>query len=219
MSNPDEAFEAAYHQQLIDTALLLVLWDRASNEETGAGSRLRLMKLAFLFSRELAERRAHALGVQFYRWKYGPMSNQVYDAWERLGRAGLMEEEENWEVTDSGTHLSESFYDEVLCDERNAPVKDVLEEITAQWRSAWSAQPLMTHIYDLPVSVDRGVLKICDMEQGDEFELPVDMAEANVRIDVDNAWIETLAISFSPSARMAIAAAEADFLAGRYHVA
>ncbi len=206
-------------RRLIDAALLLVLWRCASTDETAAGSRLRLMKLAFLASRRFAEESIHALNVRFYRWRYGPMSNDVYEIWERLQRAGLMEEEEVWSLTMSGELLAQGFYDEVLGEEGNAPVKAVLDEVADKWRSAWSAQPLINHIYDLPLSIDGSGPAIRDMPEGSDFDVPLTASEASVSLEVSYSWVETLALSLNPEAMMMLNAAVEDFRAGRYVVA
>ena len=219
MEDDDGGFDAAYQQQLIDTALLLTLWHRASTEEAGAGGRLRMMKLAYLFLRALAERRVSALGVRFYRWRYGPMSNQVYDAWERLCRCGLMEEEEVWSVTDAGAQVAAGFYAEVLSEEVNVDVKRALDHTVQKWRSAWSAQPMMEHIYELCARIDDSGPTIRDMREGEEFDDPLSRLEADAAITVNNAWIETLALEFNPHSRAMLRAAVEDFRAGRFTVA
>ena len=87
-------------QRWADAAILLALWTKAAKKPLeDAGDRLRLMKLAFLAAHDLHEQRFRALGLTFYRWKWGPLSNEVYEAWEMLTDAGLMEEEERFLIT------------------------------------------------------------------------------------------------------------------------
>ena len=212
-------FEKAFQQRLINSALLLTLWHRASSEETNAGGRLRLMKLAYLLSRQFHESGICALNVQFYRWHFGPMSNEVHEAWERLTAANLMEEEEVWSLTETGTSLAQGFYEDVLREETNAPVRRALDAVAKRWCNVWSAQPLMLHIYELHPCPDGTGPLITNMQLGEEFPEPVEPEHAKATLEVSNAWIETLAFEMNPANMARLRAAVEDFRAGRYIVA
>ena len=210
-----EYLEDEYDQLSVNATMLLVIWLRASTEEGSAGGRLRLMKLAFLTARRMAEESICALSLSFYRWKFGPMSNEVYDTWERLRAAGLLEEEEVWSVTPSGMDFADAFYREVLCDEQNAAIREVVDEVSDKWRSAWSAQPLMAHTYDLSANVDGTGFSIRDMPLGAEFESPPMPPHTNFVLSVGNDWVETIALKLNPSTLPMLQAAVEDFRAGR----
>lgn len=177
------------------------------------------MTLAYLLFRRLQEASACALSVSFYRWKFGPMSNDVYDVWERPRAAGLLEEEEVWNVTPAGMDLTDAFYRDMLCAEEHAAVREVLDHVSKKWRSAWSDQALMHHIYELPANVDGTGPSIAEMPLGTEFEVPVCPPQANFVLGVGSDWIETIALRLNPSTMPMLRAAVEDFGAGRFHVA
>ena len=211
--------EDDFDRQLVDTALLLSLWHFASSEKTDAGGRLRLMKLAYLLFRRLQSDSVCGLSVSFYRWHFGPMSNEVYDAWERLSAADLLAEEEVWSLTDAGVRLAENFYEDVLKQESNAGMKEAIDEVAGEWRTAWSAQPLIQHIYSLPCYLHEEGPSIEDMGLGEEFEPSPTPDEAEVCLQVDDSWIESLALALSTESMAALKSSEADFRSGRVHVA
>ena len=79
-------------EQRTDAALRAALWARfAQHPREDAGDKLRQMKLAFLAAHGLEKEGVRALNLSYYRWTWGPMSNEVYLAWEMLERAGLLE--------------------------------------------------------------------------------------------------------------------------------
>ena len=180
---------------------------------------MRLMKLAFLASRRLAEESICALGVGFYRWKFGPFSNEVARAWERLAAADLIEEEEVWSLTRTGAELATAFDEDVLRAEANAPVREVFDELRDQWRNTYSAQPLLSHIYELSASIEGGGHTIKEMALGEEFETPPTRSQARSSLIVANAWIETFALELNPNSIRMLNAAVEDFRAGRFFVA
>ncbi len=218
MSEADQ-LEDARDQRLINAVMLLVVWHRASTPQGDAGGRLRLMKLAFLAARRMAEESISPLSLSFYRWKFGPMSNEVYETWEQLRAAGLLEEEEVWSVTDSGAQLAEEFYRDVLCDERHAVVREVIDKVADQWRTAWSAQPLMDHIYKLSSNVDGTGPCIADMPIGTEFEPPATQPDATAVLTVENDWLETIALKLNPSTLPLLRVAVEEFRGGHVQVA
>lgn len=211
--------EDDFDRRLVDSVLLLALWHFASSEKSDAGGRLRLMKLAYLLFRRLQCDSVCALSVNFYRWQYGPMSNEVYEAWERLEAADLMEEEEVWTLTDSGVRLAENFYEEVLKEESNAAVKAAVDEVAQEWRTAWSAQPLMQHIYSLSSRIAEVAPSIEDMALGDDFEPPPAPADAEMCLNVDDSWVESLSVALSSESMASLRSSVADFRGGRIHLA
>ena len=214
-----EYLEDQHDRTSVNAAMLLVIWLRASTEEGSAGGRLRLMKLAFLTARRMAERSICALNLDFYRWKFGPMSNEVCDIWEQLRTVGLMEEEEVWSVTPAGIDFAEAFYQDVLGAEENAAVKEVIDEISIQWRTAWSAQPLMTHAYELSANVNGSGPLVRDMALGAEFEASPLPPHADIVLSVGNDWVETISLTLNPSTMPMLQAAVEDFRGGRFLVA
>jgi len=205
-----------------DAVLLLALWTHcAQRPREDSGDKLRQMKLAFLAAHGLEKQRVRALNLDFYRWTWGPMSNEVYDAWEALERAGLLESEEHFVVSRRGDALAQEFYDDVLRDERNALVRAVFDGLAEEWRNKPNTGPLLDAVYAMeitPIGSDRR-LAVRDIRKGAALLQPVDPQQARSTLYVDRGWLETLALILVPGAIGPINAAVADFRAGRVHVA
>jgi hypothetical protein len=205
-----------------DAALLLALWARCSQRpREDAGDKLRQMKLAFLAANGLATDGIRGLNLSFYRWTWGPMSNEVYDAWEALERVGLLESEEHFVFSRAGESLARDFYDDVLRDERNAPIRAVVDRIAGEWIEKPSTGPLLDAVYAMeltPIASDQR-LPVREIRKGEELLVPVDPEVARSTLYVDRGWLETLALVLIPGAAVPIHAAVADFRAGRVHVA
>lgn len=208
-------------QRWTDAAILLALWTKAAKKPLeDAGDRLRLMKLAFLAAHDLHEQRFRALGLTFYRWKWGPLSNEVYEAWEMLTDAGLMEEEERFLITAGGVELADHFAREVLGDESNDHVRRAVDRVAEAWSGRMAAKPLLDHVYGLRIRPGDGSRKITVRSAGwGQRLIAPPKGELSGSLDIGNAWIETLGLCFSPSHEAAVLKAEKDFRERRFVVA
>ncbi len=209
-------------QHWIDSAILLTLWTSAAKKPwENAGDRLRLMKLAFLAAHDLQELRFRALGLSFYRWTWGPLSNEVYSTWEALAASGLMEEEERFVVTDDGAEFAESFGREVIGDEPNACVRQTIDRIAEEWAGRMATKPILDHVYRMkirPVGGSRQIT-IKQARRGTPLMEPLQGRELVGSFEISNAWVETLGQYFSPFNDAVLSRAERDFRERRFVVA
>jgi hypothetical protein len=208
-------------ERRVDVAMLLSLWARSSTRpREDAGDKLRQMKLAFLASHALAAQRIRALTLEFYRWTWGPMSNQVYDAWTSLEQSGLMDSEEHFVLTRRGADLAESFYAEVLMDERNVAVRQHVDAVANDWRGRPQTGPLLDHVYAMSIIpiAQKEPRTIRDIPRGVELLVPVPLDDARTTLSVPRGWLETLALVFVPGAARVIQMAVDDYRAGRVDV-
>lgn len=205
-----------------DAALLLALWARsARNPREDAGDKLRQMKLAFLAAHGLQKEGVRALNLSYYRWTWGPMSNEVYEAWHTLERVGLLENEEHFTLSRAGESLATAFYDEVLRHELNAPAREVIDRVSRDWVGQPDTAPLLDFVYAMTVTPAGGdhPLPIKDIRKGTNLLLPVDPQQARGTLYVDRGWLETLAIELKPASLAALQRAQLDFREGRFEVA
>ena len=209
-------------QHWIDAAILLTLWTSAAKKPwENAGDRLRLMKLAFLATHDLREQRFRALGLKFYRWTWGPLSNEVYSTWEALAASGLMEEEERFIVTEDGAELAELFGREVIGNEPNAHVRQTIDRIAEEWAGRMATKPILDHVYRMKVRPVDGDKKITvkQASMGTRLTEPVEGSNLAGSFEISNAWIETLGQYFSPSNDAVLLRAERDFRERHFVVA
>lgn len=203
---------------LVDSALLLTLWQRCAIDHGCLGSRTRLMKLAFLAARQCAESGAFALSFEFHQWKRGPSSPAVLEAWRRLEHSGHIREEEIWELTDRGKRLADDFYRDVVCKEEYGPVRTVFDELAAAWAAVDDDRALCATINRLP-SAANGAGTIAEAAELSTLVAPPASGLPLINLETESAWVETLAIEFSANDRAGIQRAAEDFRAGRYRVA
>src|SRR5690349_20349629 len=127
--------ERTDYERLTDNAVLLSLWARAQQRsgKEAAGDRLKLMKLAYLAAYPLFRDRIKALNLRFFRWKWGPMADQVYDTWADLSARSLLVDDELIVVTEEGMRLADAFTREVLGLKQNAHVMRTLDTVVEQY--------------------------------------------------------------------------------------
>ena len=203
-----------------DAALLLALWARAvPSPREDAGDKLWQMKLAFLTALDLAQARVRALNLGFYRWTWGPLSNEGYDAWDDLTEGQLVQPDEHFVFTRRGLELAQAFYQEVVCDERNVRVRESIDGVAEAWKGQPATRKLMEHVYGLEIAPcgEGGSLPIPirDIEKGTELLEPVSGSEATGWLTVEPGWLETLALILKAEARAPLEAAITDFRTGR----
>ena len=207
-------------QRRTDAALLLALWaNAAESPREDEGDKLWQMKLAFLAARDLAKGRVTGLNLSFYRWTWGPLSNEVYDAWDDLAENQLLQPEEQFVFTRRGLDLAHAFYSEVVCDERNVRVREVIDRVAKEWHGQPRTANLLKRVYDLEVVPrgDEGSLPtpIRDIRKGIDLLEPVPTSEATGWFTVEPGWLETLAFTLRVGARASLEAAITDYRTGR----
>lgn len=203
---------------LVDSALLLTLWARCAVDEVTLGSRVRLMKLAFLAATRLAALDVFALSIEFHQWKHGPSSPGVLQVWRRLEQSGHLMEEESWELTERGKRLAADFYTDVVCKEDYGAIRTVLDELADAWVSVDDDRLLREQVGGTTVA-SHGGGTIADVTELSSLLVAPDSGLPLINLDSESAWVETLALEFSPSDRAGVQRAVEDFRAGRFRVA
>ena len=174
------------------------------------------MKLVFLANHSMLQRRAKGLNCTFYRWNYGPLSNDVYGAWARLIQAGLMQEEERISVTPRGSDLAGAFIDEVLADEGNRMFLQFLQSTAQDWARK-SSRSILNAVYAMEVVPvgGRTPVKVRDLPLSAHITKIIESPEARSVLSVPEGWLETLGLMLHPPAMESIIRAADDARAGR----
>lgn len=205
-------------EKLTDNALLLALMGQVSvtPDCPYVGDRLKVMKLAFLAAHRMFAARDKGLNFTFYRWKFGPVSNHVYEAWEVLTSASLLTEEEEFSLTRRGSTLAQAFWADVLSLPVNAPFANVIGDVAHKFGS-WNHDDLMNEVYAMKVKPVRSTrqLLIRDVPERIHLTEALTSAEAKRELQVEQAWLETLAVALSPGNMQSIEKAVDDFARDR----
>jgi hypothetical protein len=205
-------------EKLVDSALLLALLGQVevTPDCPYVGERLKVMKLAFLATHRMFEARDKGFNFTFYRWKFGPVSNHVYESWDALKGASLLKEEEEFSLTRRGARLVEAFRKDVLSAGENKPFGEAVAAIARKFGS-WNHDDLMRHVYDMkvtPVSGNRQV-RIADLPERAHITEALTSAEATRELQVEPGWLETLAIALNRASIQSLEEAADDFACGR----
>jgi hypothetical protein len=181
------------------------------------GDRLKLMKLAFLPAYQLFREGTKALSLKFFRYKRGPYSKEVADAWDDMEAADLMVEEELFMVTASGRKLAAEFYDEVLTLPENAPIRIAFDQVISDY-AAVDTPTLVASVYAMEcftIEHPDVARRIADIPRREDFTRPLRTDEAQRVIHVPLEWRSTLELVFHPDAKRKLQAGIRDARAGR----
>lgn len=161
------------------------------------GDRLKVVKLLFLATYELFKRRWKALNFCFYRYTYGPFTPQVYEVWGDLSWSELMSIEPRAAgliyLTPKGRRLADSFIEEVLSQEDNAPIKAVIDSVAKEFGTQPTNKVLQL-VYDMPVQpVGQEVsLPLVQVPVRTQLTAILEFAEAEKELTVPQSWLARL---------------------------
>lgn len=191
-------------ERLQDNALLLSLWAMAQKRSGGesVGDKLKLMKLAFFATYTLFQDSNKALNLRFYKWKRGPMADQVYDTIGDLTTRSLLLDEEEYIVSEGGMRLADDFTREVLGAPENRDILRVFSSVGDEC-GALSTEEILAKVYAMRIYTlaDTGHKHIVNaIPLGTDITRILDEEESDFTIMVTPAWQVTLELAFHPTA-------------------
>jgi uncharacterized phage-associated protein len=202
-----------------DKALLLVLMDLAGseNEKAFVGDRLKCMKLPFFAANQMFEQKAKGFNLTFFRYEHGPLSKEVYSAWNHLLLLGLLvEDRRGFRVTPEGSRLAQAVLADMLSIQANKFFKETIENVASRY-GRLSTPRIMQIAYDFEVSLPRSGsrMKMREIESGEDIILILDEDEAKLTLKLAPSWMETLAIELNPKNKEGLLRAFDDYKKGR----
>lgn len=202
-----ERWDAYERSRLRSGLMLLCLYElvQDARRTRAIGGRLKAMKLAYLAERELRRRSLHGFDFVFYRWTYGPISNEVYRTWSSLCRAGLMGEEELLFLTSRGSKLAKAFCDEVLKAEPNIGFFQALKAVAEEY-GRMTTEQILGKVYELR--------EVKQAHKGGLVLGPPLAEEKISELFVDEGWLETMAVMLDINGYTRIRQAELDAAQG-----
>jgi uncharacterized protein YwgA len=176
-------------QKLIDILLDLRAIQIASMKAKFDGL-LMLQKITFVAGERYKESNQRVLNQTFYRWDWGPMSDDVYEDFSQMKELGLVQGDADEEIrlTDKGQRVlvaatSLFQHDEKLVskiDEVAAGVKDL--------------DALLKDVYSMKVFIEEldKEVRIGEIPKGIVMLTPMWESEAKETLDLSTEWAETL---------------------------
>jgi len=172
------------------------------NGGEAVGDRLKMMKLAFLAAYPLYWDRIKALNLRFYRYTWGPYTEQVSDSWDDLCARHLLGEEEMFYVTEEGERLARSFRDEVLGLSENQDIRRWLEDVV-EAHAALDTQSLLSKVYDMycyTLESPGRKHRIKSISQRQQFTAILEAEDADESLVIPPGWQITLELALDPDA-------------------
>ena len=153
MTRKQGPFHRTEREILTDELMTLALYFLCSGKSQ-VGDRLKSMKLSFLNTYDLFTKKVKGLEFAFYRYKYGPFTEQLYETWEDLCWAGFLDigcgALGSVSVTDEGKNIALDFIRQILTREENRVFFDSTLDV-ANVHAAKSTAELMDEIYAMCV--------------------------------------------------------------------
>ena len=185
-------FEKTREEALKDKALVLALLARVHNANGGEiGDRLKIQKLCFLLTYELFGRRIKALNYTFFTYRWGPFTNDLYEAEADFEQAGLLyRHDARYRLTESGLALGNSIYGAISNLATNAEICEVIEKVVENF-SRWSSEELVKYAHGMSVFP----LGWRQPEILDDLPLHLDLTrvlddeEATAILDLEPGWL------------------------------
>lgn len=199
-------------QKILDILLDLRAIQIASGKAKFDGL-LMLQKIAFVAGGRYKQARQRVLSQSFYRWNWGPMSDDVYEDFSQMKGLGLVHGSEDQEIqlTDRGRRILEAA-DELF--HNNQKLVSKIDDVASGVRNL---DALLEEVYSMKVYVEelgKDVL-VSEIPEGTEMLVPVWESEATDTLNLDNSWAETLDLLLDPEADSKIRKSMEDARRGR----
>jgi len=190
-----------------DKALLLSLFHLAE-KKSPVGSVMKAQKLAFLSAAPMFEENMKAFSLEFFRFKFGPISKGVYLALDDFSAVGLMSRTDYRlsTISKEGRELAEAFIEDVLRGiPENAFCFDRLNLVVNKFSNR-TALELRDHVYEIQTkTVESNTLrKIKDIPFYEHFTLALDPEDSRQVLSLPEDWLSTMSIELNPQSLASI---------------
>jgi uncharacterized protein YwgA len=176
-------------QKLTDLLLDLRAIQIASRKAKFDGL-LMLQKITFVAGERYKESNQRVLNQSFYRWDWGPMSEDVYEDFSQMKELGLVQGEGDKEIrlTDKGQRVLVAATGLFQHEEK---LVSKIDEVAAGVKNL---DALLKDVYSMRVYVEEldKEVKISEIPQGVEMLSPLWESEAKETLELSNEWAETL---------------------------
>jgi len=176
-------------ETLVDRLLTLFLISECQKQGCRVTGKVKLLKLVYLSESRMVQNEIKGFNYGFYRWDYGPMSNELLQDLDCLKENGLLEKTENfigvtsrgWEVLRSSSTLLN----------RNEEFLEFVRKVVKEF-GHYRGKSIKTIVYCIPKTGEREL--IGKTEHGEELLRKISLDRARKSFLIDDEWIETLSI-------------------------
>jgi hypothetical protein len=144
----------------------------------------------------MVEDEIKGFNYDFYRWNYGPMSNEVLQDLNWLTENGLLEKEPYFiGITSRGTELLNNC--SALLN-RNKEFLEYIQKVIREF-GPYTGSKIKTVVYGIPKMGERKL--IARTAHGEKILQKLIIEEARKRFLIDDEWVESLSILLDKEAR------------------
>lgn len=176
-------------QRIIDILLDLKAIETASRRAKFDGL-LMLQKVVFAAAEEYRRSQQRVLNQSFYRWDWGPMSEEVYEDFAQMKDLDLIFGERDGEVglTKKGERILGTVSEVFKSNE------ELLSKLDRVASNVQDLDALLEEVYSSRVYVEEldKEMMISEIPEGVEMLSPIWESDAKEVFNLDNAWLETL---------------------------
>jgi hypothetical protein len=172
--------------------------------------KIKLLKLVFLSEARMNKNEIKGFNYYFYRWNYGPLSDEILQDLDCLVENGLLEKVENSIcITSKGRELLGSSKDLLT---RNEEILEPIRQVVREF-GHYRGESIKMIVYGTPKAGEEKLVK--DTEHGEELLSELPREEAKKWFLIDDNWIETLELQFDREACSSLDRGIQDARAGR----
>jgi len=168
---------------------MLFLISESEKQGWRVSGKVKLLKLLYLSESRMFANKKKGFNYSFYRWDYGPMSNEALQDLDWLSENGLLKKSRYAvNTTSRGRQLLKNS--SALLD-RNEEFLDYVQKVVREF-GPYTGKKIKTVVYGIPKTGERKLIR--KTEHGEELLRKLLVEEAKKRFVIDDEWVETLSI-------------------------
>jgi len=200
---------AEFRDSIVNRLLLLYMIAQTIKQGYIKG-KVKLMKMVYLSQEKMVKDRLRGFNYTFYKWKYGPMSNEVLEDFKGLVAAGLITP-----TPDSAMPTNEAREILKTCRElfdRNRKILTAIDKTVNEY-APYNGKQIKLVVYGRPILGEKRRVELG--EAGEVLLTGISEQEAISNFLIDEEWLETLDILLDKEARESLQRGVEDARRGR----
>lgn len=176
-------------ETLTDRLLMLFLIAESENHGWKISGKVKILKLLYLSECRMIQDKKKGFNFSFYRWDYGPMSNDALQDLNQLDENGLLEKSQYAFCTTSRGRQLLKNCSTLLS--RNEEFLEYIRKVIREF-GPYTGKNIKTVVYGTPKIGERKLIR--KTKHGEELLRKLLTEEATKRFVIDDEWVETLSI-------------------------
>jgi len=198
------------YETLVDRLLMLFLILESQRQGWRITGKVKLLKLLYLSESRMVKDELKGFNYSFYRWDFGPMSNEALQDLDWLSANNLLKQTRYAiAITSRGRDLVKSSSPLL---EHNEGFLEYVRRVIREF-GPYTGKRIKTVVYDTPMMGEKKLIR--KTKHGEELLRKMPTKQAKKRFLVDEEWIETLSILMDKEAQGSLKRGMADAKRGK----